>query len=63
MKLQPGEDLNDWLAVNSNSSLHDELILTNFLAVDFFNQINLLYGAITDICTAQSCAVMSAGTK
>ena len=32
-------------------------------AVDFFNQINMLYGTITEFCTAESCAVMSAGPK
>ena len=32
-------------------------------AVDFFNQINMLYGTITDFCTAESCPVMNAGSK
>jgi len=42
------EDINEWLAVNT---------------VDFFNQINLLYGSITEFCTPQTCEVMSAGPK
>eukprot|EP01098_Paradermamoeba_levis_P006728 TRINITY_DN2798_c0_g1_i1.p1 TRINITY_DN2798_c0_g1~~TRINITY_DN2798_c0_g1_i1.p1 ORF type:complete len:144 (-),score=51.20 TRINITY_DN2798_c0_g1_i1:447-839(-) len=42
------EDLNEWLAVNT---------------VDFFNQVNLLYGSITEFCTPTSCEVMSAGAK
>jgi len=42
------EDLNEWLAVNT---------------FDFFNQINLLYGSITEFCTPQTCEVMSAGAK
>ncbi|KAJ7385497.1 MOB kinase activator 1B [Desmophyllum pertusum] len=29
----------------------------------FFNQINMLYGTITEFCSAESCAVMSAGPK
>ena len=33
------------------------------LAVDFFNQINMLYGTITEFCTPQECKVMSAGPK
>lgn len=41
-----GEDENEWLAVNT---------------VDFFNEISLLYGTITEFCTVSSCAVMSAG--
>lgn len=32
-------------------------------AVDFFNQINMLYGTITEFCTEESCPVMSAGPK
>eukprot|EP01102_Stenamoeba_stenopodia_P009798 TRINITY_DN2901_c0_g2_i1.p1 TRINITY_DN2901_c0_g2~~TRINITY_DN2901_c0_g2_i1.p1 ORF type:complete len:217 (+),score=30.23 TRINITY_DN2901_c0_g2_i1:396-1046(+) len=46
--LPEGEDLNEWLAVNT---------------VDFFNQINMLYGTITEFCTPQECPVMSAGPK
>lgn len=46
--LPDGEDLNEWIAVNT---------------VDFFNQINMLYGTISDICTPQTCSVMSAGAK
>ncbi|XP_060526980.1 MOB kinase activator-like 1 isoform X2 [Cylas formicarius] len=46
--LPEGEDLNEWVAVNS---------------VDFFNQINMLYGTITEFCTEDSCPIMSAGPK
>uniref|UniRef100_A0A8C1AJ33 MOB kinase activator 1Bb n=1 Tax=Cyprinus carpio carpio TaxID=630221 RepID=A0A8C1AJ33_CYPCA len=46
--LPDGEDLNEWVAVNT---------------VDFFNQINMLYGTITDFCSEDSCPVMSAGPK
>uniref|UniRef100_A0A672RL46 MOB kinase activator 1B-like n=2 Tax=Sinocyclocheilus TaxID=75365 RepID=A0A672RL46_SINGR len=42
--LPDGEDLNEWVAVNT---------------VDFFNQINMLYGTITDFCTEESCPLMS----
>mmetsp|Transcript_9360 Transcript_9360/g.34332 ORF Transcript_9360/g.34332 Transcript_9360/m.34332 type:complete len:221 (-) Transcript_9360:633-1295(-) len=48
VQLPPGEDLNEWLAVN---------------VVDFYNQINLLYGTLTEFCTPQSCPTMCAGTK
>lgn len=34
-----------------------------FTAVDFFNQINMLYGTITEFCTEESCGIMSAGPK
>jgi len=46
--LPPGEDPDEWIAVNS---------------VDFFNQINMLYGTITEFCTEEKCPVMSAGPK
>ena len=46
--LPEGEDLNEWLAVHT---------------VDFFNQINMLYGTITEFCTPQDCEVMSAGPR
>lgn len=48
VQLPDGEDLNEWIAVNT---------------VDFFNQINMLYGTITAHCTTESCPVMSAGPK
>eukprot|EP01121_Diplochlamys_sp_Union-15-3_P010363 TRINITY_DN2900_c0_g2_i1.p1 TRINITY_DN2900_c0_g2~~TRINITY_DN2900_c0_g2_i1.p1 ORF type:complete len:218 (-),score=36.81 TRINITY_DN2900_c0_g2_i1:116-769(-) len=48
VKLPEREDPNEWLAVNT---------------VDFFNQINLLYGSITEFCTPKSCPVMAAGPR
>ncbi|KAJ0422805.1 Mob1/phocein [Aspergillus carlsbadensis] len=45
VKLPEGEDVNEWLAVN---------------VVDFYNQINLLYGAITEFCSPQTCPEMKA---
>ncbi|KAK6131796.1 hypothetical protein DH2020_034492 [Rehmannia glutinosa] len=46
VKLPPGEDLNEWLAVNT---------------VDFFNQVNVLYATLTEFCTSATCPIMSAG--
>uniref|UniRef100_A0A7N2KXS4 MOB kinase activator-like 1A n=1 Tax=Quercus lobata TaxID=97700 RepID=A0A7N2KXS4_QUELO len=48
VKLPTGEDLNEWLAVNT---------------VDFFNQVNLLYGTLTEFCTNENCPTMTAGPK
>lgn len=31
-----------------------------FLVVDFYNQINLLYGSITEFCSPQTCPEMKA---
>lgn len=65
--LPEGEDLNEWVAVNSKfgsiviSILN--LFLLTFSAVDFFNQINMLYGTITEFCSEDSCPIMSAGPK
>lgn len=44
--LPKGEDLSEWLAVNT---------------VDFFNEISLLYGTISEFCTVETCPIMSAG--
>lgn len=44
--LPEGEDINEWVACN---------------AVDFYNQVNMLYGTIQDYCTPESCPVMNAG--
>lgn len=38
-------------------------IFNSVSAVDFFNQINMLYGTITEFCTEESCPIMSAGPK
>ncbi|XP_065197968.1 MOB kinase activator 1A-like [Sycon ciliatum] len=48
VKLPDGEDMNEWVAVNT---------------VDFFNQINMLYGSVSEHCTAESCPIMSAGPR
>lgn len=64
--LPDGEDLNEWVAVNSKSLrsiILQLLIFVVFPAVDFFNQINMLYGTITEFCTEESCGIMSAGPK
>lgn len=46
--LPEGEDTNEWVACN---------------VVDFYNQINMLYGTIAEVCTRQNCPVMNAGPK
>ena len=48
VELPKGEDLNEWLAVNT---------------IEFYNDINLLYGMLIEFCTKESCPVMSAGPK
>ncbi|CAH6718587.1 DBF2 kinase activator protein Mob1p [[Candida] jaroonii] len=45
VKLPEDEDLNEWLAVH---------------VVDFYNQINMLYGAITEFCSPKTCPRMIA---
>lgn len=46
VRLPPGENINEWLAVN---------------AIDFFNELNLIYGAVHQDCTPESCPSMCAG--
>jgi len=48
VQLPHGEDRNEWIAVNT---------------VDFYNQVNLLFGSITEYCTQESCPVMGAGPR
>ncbi|EGW30523.1 uncharacterized protein SPAPADRAFT_63359 [Spathaspora passalidarum NRRL Y-27907] len=45
VKLPRDEDLNEWLAIH---------------VVDFYNQINMLYGAITEFCSPATCPRMIA---
>lgn len=45
VKLPQDEDVNEWLAVH---------------VVDFYNQINMLYGAITEFCSPTTCPRMIA---
>ena len=64
VKLPEGEDENEWLAVNSEflqpARREPNQSLTLCAVVDFYNQINLLYGAITEFCSPQSCPEMKA---
>lgn len=48
VKLPEGEDLNEWIAVNT---------------VDFFNQLSIIYDTISPWCTDKSCPEMNAGDK
>lgn len=48
VELPEGEDLNEWLAVN---------------VIEFYNEISLLYGCLTEFCTKENCPKMSAGPK
>lgn len=63
--LPEGEDLNEWLAVNSPSPLLPctPRLTCSATAVDFYNQINMLYGTVTEFCTPTECPVMSAGSR
>jgi len=48
VKLPPGEEFEEWLAVNT---------------VDFYNAVSMLYGTLAEFCTEKSCEVMSASSK
>jgi MOB kinase activator 1 len=72
VRLPEGEDPSEWLAVNGQSTssiverasmLWTESLTQSMLChvvVDFYNQINLLYGSITEFCSPQSCPEMKA---
>lgn len=48
VKLPPGEDINEWMAVNT---------------VDFYNAISLMYSTLEDFCTRHTCEKMLATNK
>ncbi|VVB17008.1 unnamed protein product [Arabis nemorensis] len=48
VKLPPGEDKNEWLAINT---------------VDFYNQITILYATLEEFCTTTTCPIMNAGSR
>ncbi|CAD8067097.1 unnamed protein product [Paramecium primaurelia] len=48
VELPNGEDLNEWLAVNT---------------IEFYNEISILYGTLVEFCTPELCPIMSAGPK
>jgi MOB kinase activator 1 len=65
--LPEGEDLNEWLAVNSPPHLPPPPLYTDAdvgcIAVDFFNQVNMLYSTVTEFCSPTACPTMSAGQR
>eukprot|EP00019_Armaparvus_languidus_P001826 CAMPEP_0168591884 /NCGR_PEP_ID=MMETSP0420-20121227/7390_1 /TAXON_ID=498008 /ORGANISM="Pessonella sp." /LENGTH=217 /DNA_ID=CAMNT_0008627741 /DNA_START=52 /DNA_END=702 /DNA_ORIENTATION=- len=48
VKCPPGEDLNEWLAMNT---------------IELYNTMVLCFGIVSEHCTAESCPEMSAGPK
>jgi MOB kinase activator 1 len=46
VKLPPGANVEEWLAITT---------------IDFFNELNLLIGALQDLCTEERCPTMCAG--
>jgi hypothetical protein len=63
VKLPEGEDENEWLAVNgmfTHTWQQCLKLIRVTTVVDFYNQINLLYGSITEFCSPQSCPEMKA---
>jgi len=70
--LPEGEDLNEWLAINSMCIIlfisvcrmdYLSFFLLFFLAFDFYNQIHMLFRTISEFCTLASCPTMNAGPK
>ena len=48
VELPKGQNINEWLAVKT---------------IEFFNEISLIFGCLTEFCTNETCPVMSAGAK
>lgn len=51
-------DPNEWIAVHSRFVARASL-----LAIDFYNDVNILFGVVQEECTTYSCPIMSAGEK
>jgi MOB kinase activator 1 len=58
VELPAGEDLNEWLAVNTIEFYNES---KNYLLR--LGLVNVLYGILTEFCTNESCPIMSAGPK
>ena len=48
VELPKGQNINEWLAVNT---------------IEFFNEVSLIYGCLSEFCTKEACPTMSAGPK
>lgn len=48
VELPRGEELNEWLAVNT---------------IEFYNEISIIYGTLIEFCSVETCPIMSAGPK
>ena len=48
VELPRGENLNEWLAVKT---------------IEFFKEISLMFGCLTEFCTRSSCPTMTAGNR
>jgi len=63
VRLPDGEDTNEWLAVHGALPayliLHRTFTHPRWVAVDFFNHLNMLYGTITEFCTPQEVRPLS----
>ncbi|PVU95645.1 hypothetical protein BB561_001682 [Smittium simulii] len=71
--LPEGEDLKEWIAYHSLEPEYDNKmckmiaklygIKNNFVVVDFYNHISVLFYAVEHQCTEEACPVMSASLR
>ena len=56
-------DVNEWVAINSeHMRLRSECMLTILVSVyDFYTNLNMFYGTLTEFCTLTACSTMAAG--
>lgn len=57
-------DVMEWVACNGqpcSSAMATDLILTWQAVFDFYQNLNLFYGVVSECCTQQTCPAMSAG--
>lgn len=61
VQIPEGESPEEWLA--ANSVFYALQLYSSTSAIDFYNQLNMLYGTLVERCTKESCPKMDAGTK
>lgn len=63
-------EVTEWVAVNSKMNLSRDSVIAGckfltdrYVVYDFYQNLNLFYGIVTECCTSQNCPTMSAGPK
>lgn len=61
VQLPPGENRQEWIA--ANSKVISPWPANTVTAVEFYTQINMLWGTVCEFCTEITCPAMTAGPR